>query len=78
MVGALDPGRGLQHFQRGRSGHESVSTKALPGKRSIQASTDHAASYPATNCEFLPDLSRLRHPVRAKLTGLPLPLVLGL
>ena len=78
MVGTLDPGRGLQHFQRGRSGHESASTKALPGKRSIQASTDHAAFYPVTNCEFLPDSSRLRHPVRAKLTGLPLPLVLGL
>ena len=54
MVGTLDPGRGLQHFQRGRSGHESASTKALPGKvhTSIHGS-----------CGFLPS-DQLRVPSR--------------
>ena len=40
--------------------HESNFYEGAVGKRSVQASGDHAASHQATNCECRPDWSRLR------------------
>ena len=40
--------------------HESNFYEGAVGKRSVQASRDHAASHQATNCECRPDWSRLR------------------
>ena len=39
--------------------HESNFYEGTVGKRSVQASTDHSAYYPATNCEFHLAWSRL-------------------
>ena len=40
--------------------HESNFYEGAVGKRSVQASRDHAAYHQATNCECCPDWSRLR------------------
>ena len=39
--------------------HESIFYEGTVGKRSVQVSAGHPASYPATNCEFHLDWSRL-------------------
>ena len=49
----------VKHEPEGRSGHETVSHRALPG-RGWHESPRITELCPGTNCKILPDLSRLR------------------